>query len=124
MLLIRLYLHETVNNKEYYTKVEALARELMDSKYGYQLMSDYPAMFELGGQGSANKEMIWAIPSSSGGPNMHQWHIGSLPTDFNQYGMGGGWGICTEYMVVHDTLKVSHTRKTYLLDITPMQPEK
>lgn len=71
MLLIRLYLHETVNNKEYYTKVEALARELMDSKYGYQLMSDYPAMFELGGQGSANKEIIWAIPSSSEGPNLH-----------------------------------------------------
>ena len=52
---------------EYYTKEEALARELMDSKYGYQLMSDYPAMFELGGQGSANKEIIWATAATSWG---------------------------------------------------------
>ena len=116
MLLIRLYLHETVNNKEYYTKVETLARELMDSKYGYQLMSDYPAMFELGGQGSANKEIIWAIPSSGEGPNMNQWHMGALPTDFNQNGMGAGWGICTSTWWFYDTFEPSDTRKTYLLD--------
>lgn len=48
MLLIRLYFHETVNNIEYYNKVETLARELMNSKYGYQLMADYPKMFEIG----------------------------------------------------------------------------
>ncbi|MFR8836137.1 RagB/SusD family nutrient uptake outer membrane protein [Bacteroides nordii] len=115
MLLIRLYLHETVNNKDYYTKVETLARELMDSKYGYRLMSDYPAMFELGGQGSANKEIIWAIPSSGEGPSMNQWHMGALPTDFNQNGMGAGWGICTSTWWFYDTFESADTRKTYLL---------
>lgn len=99
MLLIRLYLHETVNNKEYYTKVEALARELMDSKYGYQLMSDYPAMFELGGQGSANKEIIWAIPSSSEGPNMNQAY-GSPSYRFQSKWYGSRLGHLYQYMVV------------------------
>lgn len=116
MLLIRLYLHETVNNKEYYTKVEALARELMEPQYGYQLMSDYPAMFELGGQGSTNKEIIWAIPSSGEGPNVNQWQMSTLPTDFNQNGMGAGYGICTSTWWFYNTFDPNDTRKTYLLD--------
>lgn len=37
MLLIRLYLHETKIDKSYYTKVETLARELMQPSYGYRL---------------------------------------------------------------------------------------
>ena len=48
MLLIRLYLHETPISKDYYNKVETLARELMNPKYGYQLQRDYVKMFELG----------------------------------------------------------------------------
>lgn len=116
MLLIRLYLHETVQDKNYFNKVETLARELMGSEYGYSLMSNYPAMFELGGQGSANKEIIWAIPCSSEGPDMNQWHMGALPTDFNQNGMGAGWGICTSTWWFYDTFEANDTRKTYLLD--------
>lgn len=116
MLLIRLYLHESAGNKEYYRQVETLARELMDAKYGYRLMSDYPAMFELGGQGSANKEIIWAVPSSNEGPNTNQWHMMVLPTDFNQNGMGAGWGVCTSTWWFYDTFEEGDARKTYLLD--------
>lgn len=116
MLLIRLYLHETVDNKEYYRQVETLARELMDAKYGYQLMSNYPGMFELGGQGSANKEIIWSIPCSNEGPNQNQWHMMVLPTDFKQNGMGAGWGVCTSTWWFYDTFEAGDTRKTYLLD--------
>ncbi len=116
MLLIRLYLHETPVNREYYRQVETLARELMDAKYGYRLMSDYPGMFELGGQGSANQEIIWAIPSSNEGPNQNQWHMMVLPTDFSQNGMGAGWGVCTSTWWFYDTFEEGDTRKTYLLD--------
>lgn len=116
MLLIRLYLHETVVNKEYYTKVETLGRELMKSEYGYRLMPNYPAMFELNGQGSANTELIWAIPSSNEGPNENQWHMIVLPTDFNQNGMGAGWGTITSTWWFYDTFEAGDTRKTYLLD--------
>ena len=103
MLLIRLYLHETVIDKNYYKKVETLARELMQPDYGYKLASDYPSMFELGGQGSANKELIWAIPSSSSGPNENQWHMMVLPTDFKQNGMDAGWGTCTSTWWFYDS---------------------
>jgi len=44
-LLIRLYLHETVNDITYYNKVETLARELMGTEYGYSLVADYPSLF-------------------------------------------------------------------------------
>jgi len=116
MLLIRLYLHETTNDNSYYDKVEVLARELMGSNYGYKLMSDYPHMFELGGQGSANSEFIWAIPSSYDGPNENQWHMMALPTDFNQGGMSAGWGTITSTWWFYDTFENGDTRKTYLLD--------
>lgn len=116
MLLIRLYLHETVIDKNYYKKVETLARELMQPDYGYKLASDYPSMFELGGQGSANKELIWAIPSSNSGPNENQWHMMVLPTDFKQNGMDAGWGTCTSTWWFYDTFEKEDTRKTYLLD--------
>lgn len=116
MLLIRLYLHETVISKDYYTKVETLARELMKSEYGYRLMPNYPAMFELNGQGSTNSEFIWAIPSSNEGPNENQWHMIVLPTDFKQNGMGAGWGTITSTWWFYDTFEAGDTRKTYLLD--------
>lgn len=116
MLLIRLYLHETVTSKDYYTKVETLARELMKSEYGYRLMPNYPSMFELNGQGSTNSEIIWAIPSSNEGPNENQWHMIALPTDFKQGGMGAGWGTITSTWWFYDTFEAGDTRKTYLLD--------
>ena len=116
MLLIRLYLHETVNDKKYYNNVEELARELMGSDYGYKLTENYPEMFELKGQGSTNKEYIWAIPSSNEGPNENQWHMIALPTDFNQNGMGSGWGTVTSTWWFYETFEANDTRKTYLLD--------
>lgn len=116
MLLIRLYLHETVVNKNYFTNVETLARELMTPQYGYELESSYPAMFELGGQGSGNKEIIWSIPCSSEGPGQNQWHMMVLPTDFKQNGMGAGWGVCTSTWWFYDTFEAGDSRKTYLLD--------
>ena len=66
MLLIRLYLHESPDDKSYYTKVETIARELMSSSYGYRLSADYTKMFEIGGQGKSNTEIIWAIPRQHG----------------------------------------------------------
>lgn len=51
MLLIRLYLHESPENKEYYTKIEEIARKLMAPSYGYRLSTSYTQMFEIGGQG-------------------------------------------------------------------------
>lgn len=116
MLLIRLYLHEARNDKSYYNKVETLARELMTSKYGYQLQSNYPAMFEQGGQGSANKEIIWSIPCSYDGPSHNQWPMMCLPTDFKQGGMGAGWGSVTSTWYFYDSFEANDTRKTYLLD--------
>lgn len=115
MLLIRLYLHETVYDKSYYNKVEILARELMSPEYGYRLMDNYPRMFELGGQGSTNFEIIWAIPSSHEGPNENQWHMMTLPTNFDQGGMKAGWGVVTSTWWFYDTFEPNDTRKTYLL---------
>jgi len=115
MLLIRLYLHETVKDKSYYNKVESLARELMESQYGYQLMDNYPKMFELGGQGSANKEIIWAVPCAYEGPSHNQWHLMALPTNFKQNGMNPGWGSINSTWWFYDTFEPNDTRKTYLL---------
>ena len=115
MLLIRLYLHETPVSTAYFDKVESLARELMQSDYGYQLQSDYAAMFAQGGQGSANKEIIWAIPCSYDGPSQNQWHMMCLPTDFSQGGMTGGWGSVTSTWHFYDSFEAADSRKTYLL---------
>jgi hypothetical protein len=115
MLLIRLYLHETPVDKGYYKKVETLCRELMTSDYGYQLQSDYVKMFAQGGQGSGNKEIIWAIPCSYDGPSQNQWHMMCLPTDFNQGGMTGGWGSVTSTWYFYDSFETGDVRKTMLL---------
>lgn len=115
MLLIRLYLHETVKDKSYFNKVETLARELMGPEYGYQLMDNYPRMFELGGQGSGNKEIIWAVPCAYDGPNNNQWHLMALPSDFKQNGMNSGWGSINSTWWFYDTFESNDTRKTYLL---------
>jgi len=53
-LLIRLYLHETVNDKTYYNKVETVAREVMGSDYDYSLLESYPSLFELGSMNDGN----------------------------------------------------------------------
>lgn len=115
MLLIRLYLHETPENKNYYNKVETLARELMAPQYGYQLQRDYVKMFELGGQGSANKEIIYALPCSYDGPCINQWHMMVLPTDFAQGGMSGGWGTITSTWAFYNSFEGKDVRRTKLL---------
>ena len=115
MLLIRLYLHETPVSKDYYNKVETLAREMMAPQYGYQLQRDYVKMFELGGQGSANKEIIYALPCSYDGPSINQWHMMVLPTDFAQGGMSGGWGTVTSTWAFYDSFDAKDVRRTKLL---------
>lgn len=115
MLLIRLYLHETPEDRAYFDKVETLARELMLPQYGYQLQSDYVRMFELGGQGSANKEIIFALPCTYDGPSLNQWHMMVLPTDFAQNGMSGGWGTVTSTWYFYDSFEAGDVRRTKLL---------
>lgn len=117
MLLIRLYLHETPTNKAYYDKVEELSRELMNADYGYQLQASYPKMFEVNGQGVANKEIIWAIPClTTGRPGEgNDWHMFVLPTDFNQGGMKGGYNVVWSPWSFYDSFEANDTRKTYLL---------
>lgn len=125
MLLIRLYLHETADynypegetkgNKEYYNKVDSLARELKDPSYGYSLQKNYVQMFCQGGQGSNNKEIIWAIPCSYEGPSYNQWLMMALPTDFKQNGMTGGWGSVTSTWKFYDSFEDNDVRKTNLL---------
>lgn len=125
MLLIRLYLHETADynypegqtkgDKGYYNKVETLCRELMSPEYGYQLQSDYNAMFALGGQGSANKEIIWAIPCSYNGQSYNQWHMMVLPTDYADHGMSAGWGTVTSTWYFYDSFEKGDVRSNGLI---------
>ncbi len=86
MLLIRLYLHETKIDKSYYDKVEKLARELMQPANGYQLQPSYTKMFELGGQGKPNKEIIFAIPVNTEMVSWNNWHMFVLPADLVKRG--------------------------------------
>ena len=117
MLLIRLYLHEAAADNAYYAKVETLCRELMKPEYGYQLQSDYVKMFESGGQGLTNKENIWAIPVTADSPagEGNDWHMFVLPTDFNQEGMKGGYGVALSTWWFYDRFEEKDVRKTYLL---------
>lgn len=117
MLLIRLYLHEAAVDKTYYAKVEVLCRELMKPEYGYQLQNDYVKMFESGGQGLTNKEIIWAIPVTTDSPagEGNDWHMFVLPTDFNQQGMKGGYGVVLSTWWFYDRFEEKDVRKTYLL---------
>ncbi len=115
MLKIRLYLHETPNDKSYFNKVETIAREMMKSDYGYELQSDYNAMFDRGGQGSANKELIWAIPCSYNGPCYNQWHLMVLPTNFSDHGMGAGWGSFCSTWYFYNSFEEKDIRKERLL---------
>ena len=88
---------------------------MMAPQYGYQLQRDYVKMFELGGQGSANKEIIYALPCSYDGPSINQWHMMVLPTDFAQGGMSGGWGTVTSTWAFYDSFDAKDVRRTKLL---------
>lgn len=112
-LLIRLYLHETVNDKTYYNKVETIARELMGSDYGYSLVESYPSLFELSGMNKNNPEYIFVIPSSPAGPNTSQWLMMSMPPDSDT--PVKGWGTVQSTWWFYDSFEANDTRKTYLI---------
>jgi hypothetical protein len=112
-LLIRLYLHETVNDKAYYDQVELLARELMGSEYGYSLVEDYTSLFEIAGMDKNNTEYIFVIPSSQAGPNTSQWLMMAMPPDSDS--PVKGWGTVQSSWWFYDTFEPADTRKTYLI---------
>lgn len=112
-LLIRLYLHETVNDFTYYNKVETLARELMGTDYGYSLVADYPSLFQLDGMTKNNREYIFVIPSSQAGPNTSQWLMMAMPPDSDS--PVKGWGTVQSSWWFYDTFEANDTRKTYLI---------
>jgi hypothetical protein len=112
-LLIRLYLHETVNNKAYYDEVELLARELMGSEYGYALVDDYASLFDIAGMDKNNPEYIFVIPSSQAGPNTSQWLMMAMPPDSDS--PVKGWGTVQSSWWFYDTFEPADTRKTYLI---------
>ncbi|HLN72296.1 MAG: RagB/SusD family nutrient uptake outer membrane protein [Methylococcaceae bacterium] len=112
-LLIRLYLHETVNDKTYYNKVETIARELMSSQYGYSLMENYPSLFQLSSMNKTNPEYIFVVPSSPAGPNMSQWFMMAMPPDSDS--PVKGWGTVQSTWWFYDSFEPTDTRKTYLI---------
>jgi len=112
-LLIRLYLHETVNDKAYYDLVETTARELMGSEYGYALVESYPSLFEPDGMDEENPEYIFVIPSSQAGPNASQWLMMAMPPDSDS--PVKGWGTVQSSWWFYDTFEPTDTRKTYLI---------
>jgi len=112
MLLIRLYLHQTPRDKNYYNKVEDIAREMMEPSFGYKLVNDYPSLFEFKGMNSANPEYIYVIPSSREGVNVNHWHRQVLPGNFPGF---GGWHMvrCTWWF--YDRFEPNDARKTYII---------
>ncbi len=112
-LLIRLYLHETVNDINYYNEVETLARELMGPEYGYALVDNYPSLFEPEGMDKKNPEYIFVIPSSQAGPNTSQWLMMAMPPDSDS--PVKGWGTVQSSWWFYDSFEPNDTRKTYLI---------
>ena len=113
-LLIRLYLHETVNDKAYYNKVEELARELMGPQYGYSLLPEYTTLFEPAGMTKSNPEYIFVIPCSNEGPNLGQWQMMVMPTDADE-SLPMGWACVQSTWWFYDTFEPDDTRKTYII---------
>ena len=113
MLLIRLYLHQTPNDKSYYEKVEELAREMLLPSFGYALMPSYPSLFEFRGQTAANTEYIFVIPCNYEGTSQNQWHMMCMPPDID--GPVKGWATHQSSWWFYDTFEEKDTRKTYLI---------
>lgn len=132
MLLIRLYLKESTQYEfgldgseisitrvpEYYTKVEALCRELMKGEYGYALAANYTDLFTVGKQNATRSEMIFAIPSSINGPNTHYWQLQVMPTNLVSSAGGNlaGWQTLSGYWKFYDSFEPSDTRKKYMIE--------
>ena len=115
MLLIRLYLHESRADKSYYNKVETLARKLMSPEFGYALQPSYPKMFEVGGQGKANKEIIFALPVNFEMVSWNNWHMFVLPSNFKKEGMKGGYESLKSTWYFYDSFEDGDERRTYLI---------
>jgi hypothetical protein len=111
-LLIRLYLHETVNDNAYYNKIEALAREIIAERW-YSLVDNYPSLFEFSGMHTGNPEYIFVIPTSVEGPNLGQWHMMVLPPN-SDYPIKG-WATVQSTWWFYDHFEAADTRKTYLI---------
>ncbi|MDR1737294.1 MAG: RagB/SusD family nutrient uptake outer membrane protein [Candidatus Symbiothrix sp.] len=114
MLLIRLYLHETVNDKHYYNLVDSLAREMMKPAWGYSLVSSYPSLFEAKGQTADNPEYIFVVPCSYEGYSQNQWHMMVMPPNID--GPVKGWQTIQSTWYFYDSFETADTRKTYLID--------
>lgn len=115
MLLIRLYLHESRENKDYYVKIEEIARKLINPSYGYRLSASYVRMFETGGQGKDNAEIIWAIPVNTEAVSWNDWHMFVLPTNYADNGMTSGYECVNSTWYFYDSFEENDVRKTYLL---------
>jgi len=113
MLLIRLYLHQTVRDKSYYNKVEELAREMMEPSFGYALVSNYPSLFEFKGMNSSNREYIFVIPCNYEGTSVNHWQKEVMPGDFPGI---SGWHMARCTWWFYDTFEANDTRKTYIID--------
>ncbi|MET6996617.1 RagB/SusD family nutrient uptake outer membrane protein [Chitinophaga defluvii] len=127
MLLIRLYLHETIHftadgkvtrNPENYHKVETVARELMKPEYGYALAPSYTDMFTVGKQAACRNEFILAFPSSITGPNVHYWQLKVMPTNVGTSAGGdlAGWQTLAGDWKFFDTFEPADSRKKYMID--------
>jgi hypothetical protein len=114
MLLIRLYLHETVHDKNYYNAVDSIAREMMKPAWGYGMVNSYPSLFEAIGQTADNPEYIFVIPCSYKSYSVNQWQMEVLPQD--NHTPIKGYGIVQSSWWFYDTFEQNDTRKTYLLD--------
>ena len=112
MLLIRLYLHETVRDKSYYNKVETLAREMMEPSFGYSLANSYPSLFEFRGMNNQNREYIYVIPCNYEGTSINHWQREVMPGDFPGL---GGWHMARCTWWFYDTFEEKDTRKTYII---------
>jgi hypothetical protein len=110
MLLIRLYLHQTPQDKTYYDKVETLAREMMTM--GYELHPSYPNLFEKSGQ-SSNKEYIYVIPFSYEDNYGNSWFMSCMPPNID--GPVQGWGMLKATWWWYDRFEEHDTRKTYII---------
>jgi len=112
MLLIRLYLHQTVQDKNYYNKVEELAREMMQPAFGYALTTSYPSLFEFRGMNKNNREYIYVIPCNYEGTSVNHWQREVMPADFP--GMSG-WHMARCTWWFYDTFEAKDSRKTYII---------
>lgn len=77
MVLLKFYMQ-----KRYWDKAETEARELMDGKYGFDLIPEYKDLFTLANEG--HKETIWACPGVDGICNgVGVFVANSLPADYD-----------------------------------------